>query len=353
MQIVNVDLGGDSLNNVVVSWAGGAFIGPTNYGSVGDRVVRTYRVGAAQNDVTNTRIGQSVITDDRSGTNTWTDANAAGLYTSRYYDLSVFYGGGSYTNSELWGMYVQDRNPNEEFLICVPVEHYAASQRNLNSALGRQLARGLHADTSTNAADEIRYFDTNGVWYLYHLFSDSDLGYWSDDLGATTSDVPVFPGMAMWVKRRGGSVIRGNNVFGGRLFTDSTATNFFFGIGNDEFTMFGWPLPEPRRHIRNGTATATNQLGFAAHGSGGTANHFDPENRRGDRIWVWQNNEWFTFYELMDNVGADWDGKWWHRHNPGGPDYADFSLEPGRGYYYRHVTNIWGGVEFEWAPESP
>ena len=353
MEIVDVDVAGDASANVVVTWVGGAFNGPSTFSAAGDRVSRQYHINAASADVNNSKLAQAAVTAGLTGTNTWTDTNAANAYDSRYYDLSVFFAGSGYTNSEPWGMYVQDREPNAQFLICVPVEHYAASQRNLNSTLGRQLARGLHAAANTNAADEIRFFDSNGVWYLYHLITDNNGGYWSDDFGATTADVPISAGMAMWVERRAGAVTRNNSVLGGRLFTQSTITNFTFGVGDDEFTMFGWALPEPRAHVRNGTATATNQLGFAALGSGGTANLLDPESKRGDRIWVWADNEWQTFYELMDNVGPDWDGRWWHRANPGGPDYADFQLEPGRGYYYRHVTNEWGGVPFDWTPEEP
>ena len=88
---------------------------------------------------------------------------------------------------------------------------------------------------------------------------------------------------------------------------------------------------------------------------GRSTSRTSPESRRGDRIWVWDQNgnEWLTFYELLGNVGANWDGRWWHRAAPGGPDYADFSLETGKGYFYRHVVNQWGGTNFVWKPVSP
>ena len=123
---------------------------------------------------------------------------------------------------------------------------------------------------------------------------------------------------------------------------------------NGGWNVIGPPSHRAVRH-RNTEAqaqysTPSNQLGFASGGSGGTTRGIRRPQDCGDQIWVWENNEWQTYYWLMGHLGPQWDGKWWDiRKN----DFANFELVPGRAYYYRHRTNRWGGAGFYWQPPTP
>jgi len=95
--------------------------------------------------------------------------------------------------------------------------------------------------------------------------------------------------------------------------------------------------------------TPTNQLGFELVGSSGsTADPAFPE-RNGDQIWEWKNNTWKTYYWLIGHLGTNWDGRWWDEN---ASTFANFQLEAGRGYYYYHPTNQWGGTNFVWTPQA-
>jgi len=360
MRIVSVDLKTETGNHIDVTLAGGNWNGPTTYAEAGDRIVRTYSLYAAGHDSDNPKTYAGSVTDTLSGSNKWTDANAANLYNRRYYDFGMTFAGQTVRNTEEWAAYVQDRPADQRFLMCVPVDYGSAAGNNLNSTLGRHLMRGLSAGGETNTADRIEFFTESGDWYekgswqKYYLFTnDSGQAFWSDG-GPSEADATIKAGQAIWVIRGAGPSARGNSVFGGRSFTEHSVEDLTFGVGNDEWTMFGWPLPRSRGHSRTaaggGQPPPANQLGFAASGTGGTTTDPGVKDEWGDRIWVWENNEWSRFYWLMDHVGADWDGRWWDNRTR---DFADFSLEPGVGYYYRHVTNKWGGSEFQWTPETP
>ncbi len=92
------------------------------------------------------------------------------------------------------------------------------------------------------------------------------------------------------------------------------------------------------------------QLGFAEYGSGGTTKTWSEPENNGDKIWIWEDDEWKGYYWLMDHVGDKWDGRWWDSSKN---DFADFALEPGRAYYYFHKVNQWGGTNFNWRPPTP
>ena len=55
----------------------------------------------------------------------------------------------------------------------------------------------------------------------------------------------------------------------------------------------------------------------------------------------------------MDNIDADHNGRW-AKYNFG-RQLADFKLEPGKAYFYRHHVATNGaatGVNFNWKPEE-
>jgi len=112
------------------------------------------------------------------------------------------------------------------------------------------------------------------------------------------------------------------------------------------WTMFGWPLPITRRHI--GSSTATNQLGFAALGTGGSTGIRNTKS--GDEIWVWDGAHWNWFWLVDLHNGANAaNGRWWRGD---GNDFGDITFEVGKGYYYLHTDN-WSSSDFEWTPEVP
>ena len=110
-----------------------------------------------------------------------------------------------------------------------------------------------------------------------------------------------------------------------------------------QLDMYSWLL-------NNGPATAQGQLGFVAAGAtGGKTDDVNRPDERGDHIWVWKNNTWYQDCWLVGQLGASWDDRWW---DTGTRDFADFDLEIGQGYYYRHPTN-YGAANFNWTPSLP
>jgi len=292
------------------------------------------------------------------GAYTWTDTNAVAETDHRFYAITATQDGLSCTNTQEWAMHVQDRPAGERFLISVPVDYGSPELNNLNSALGVQLARGLHAGAGADG-DAIRYLSPSNTWEEYYLVTNALGGrYWWDAGTATTADVPFTAGMAVWVVKGTNSTTYANTVFGGLSWTEQSVTSFTFEAaaaytGCTAWTAFGWPLPAPRyHHNTEGTgkySTPTNQLGFAAVGTGGTTADPGRESVWGDQLWVWRENTWRAFYWLVGNVGTNWNDRWWDNHTR---DFADFSLQIGEAYYYRHSTN-WGGSTFIWTPEVP
>ena len=179
------------------------------------------------------------------------------------------------------------------------------------------------------------YVITNGSGQIF---------WWSN----AVADVQITPGQVLWVDKGVTAAKRDTAVFCGRSFTTNDVATFNFKT--NRYNLFGWVLPEPREHVNNGPATATDQLGFVS--AGATGGKTDDPNRpgeRGDHIYVWKNNTWLKDYWLIGQLGASSDDRWW---DSGTRDFADFDLEIGQGYYYRHPTN-YGAANFSWKPTLP
>jgi hypothetical protein len=350
LRIAGMELASAGSSNLVVSIRGGGFDGGSPYTNTGDRIQRAFVVQRAVNDVTLPKTIVANVTDSATGTNSWTDMGAVAAEGSRYYRVAVSYAGSGYTNTDEWAAHAQTRRAGEMYLVCVPVDYGGAAANNLNSTLGRQLAIGLHADTTWDQADRLRRWDSSGNWDEYYLFTHgSGDAYWSDDLGgATTADVAVAAGAAFWVVRGSGSVSRGNTVFSGRSFAPAGAVDTTFKTNNGGWTMFGWPLAQPGRHQNLGASTPANQLGFSSVGHGGKEPQTYP-GQEGDQIWVWENNTWRRWYWLVGGMGAAYDGRWWDNSTG---KFADFSLEIGKAYYYWHPATG-GATNFVWRPTPP
>ncbi len=342
LHILTMDLPAVDSSNIRIQWRGGGSSGPTNFAPVGDSIQRKFRIYATDDPSVGKTLVAS-ISDGLSGTNSWVDTNAVSATSHRYYELAVATGDGSYTNVEEWAMHVQPRVSGKSYIICVPVD-YGSASNNLNSTLGTQLARGLYASDTEAQADKIRWIDSSANWVQYFL--SATYGWTADGTGA--ADVSMTPGQALWVVRGSGSANRPNAVFTGKSFTSSTVTNFTFSKTDaGGWTMFGWPLPKPRRHL--GSSTATNQLGFAAVGTGGKVG-IPSDSRSGDELWVWDGSHWDWFWLVDLHNGANTaNGRWWKGD---GNDFGDIDLEVGKGYYYLHTTN-WSSSDFEWTPKEP
>ena len=356
MRLVSVDLTGPASDNLTIQFLGGGFRGTTPFSEVGDKNERLFTVRTSDNAAA-TKTTAALVLDIDSGTNVWVDTNMVTETERRYYDVSVSYAGQSYSNPEEWAAYVQDRPAGQRFLICAPVNMPGGTnENNLNSRLGQQLARGLHADTTTANADKMRYMDNDGNWQEYFLMTNAGGGsvYWYDEGLGETANVPVSVGMPLWIVRGSGSAPRANTVFAGKSFLESEALNFNFVTNRGGWVAFGWPLA--RERSASSTNTSQNQLGFYDRGVGGTSSDQGDEDEYGDQIWVWDYASgsgiytWKEKYWLVDGFGAPWDGRWWDSWHAGG--FADITFEPGMAYYYRHSTNS-GGTNFVWKPEIP
>ncbi len=356
LRLVSLDLATETGSGVTLTWMGGDRVGPTNYRTVGDAIVRTYGLRAANEAPTNTMAQRATVVDTLTGTNAWVDANAVNLYRARYYHLAVSLGRDSYTNTEEWAMYVQPRAITNSYLVSVPVDVSSNAANNLNDRLGRQLMRGLRAgpaDPLYRQGDRLVFLTGAKALKPYYLVTnDSGAAWWYDDSVNAPADVQVTPGMGFWVVRGAQPAARGNMIFGGRSYLDGTVVAQSVTLNAGGWNILGWPLATPRRQVNAGAATPPFALGFEADASGGTGyGQSTPVMQRGDVLFVWENNEWSRhIYWLMKNVGTAWNNKWWDKFEN---DYADIVLEPGRAYYLRHVTNQWGGANFTWTPETP
>lgn len=346
MRLLAVDLSSPTSSDIDVTWKAGAHITTSSYATTGDEGRRRYRLLAANNDGAQAKSFAAAVDNDGTDTHTWTDTNMVSLYTSRFYNLGVTYGNGGYTNTEEWAAFVQARSPTNRYLVCVPVNYANASSNNFNSQLGEQLARGLYA--GFNTGDVVRFWSDQKTW-VNALLTTNALGEIQWTTNGVQVDLEVPPGMAMWVERSSTAAPRLNTVFAGRTFTDQTIASQSLTTDGSSWNLFGWPLPIARTHDSGG---ADDQLGFAGIGTGGIP--YDPDSaKHGDEIWA-QHGDGFRFYQLLDNHaagGESYDGRWWG-NGTGGGGLADFSLEPGKAYYYYHTTN-WSGTNFIWTPSVP
>lgn len=344
---VSCDLQSEESDNVVFTWVGGGHNGGSDYHQAADRVRRSFRIYGASNVNGSNRTQLAEVSGSGSGTNSWTDVNAAAVHTRRYYDLAVSLGGESYTNAETWAMYVERRAAGKRYLICPPVDSSGDGSNNLNSAAGRQLARGLYAAPAEQwqQGDVLQREKEDGSWRKYYLYTNSEGQiFWWDEAEAENADTEVHPGMAFWILRGTNAAIRDNAVYAGKTYTEDTVTNFVFSTNYGGWAMFGWPLPKERTH--SSSDPQSNQLGFYSVGTGGKTSNPLRDDETGDQIWVWESDSWRRYW-LVDNVGPQWDGRWWDDRSG---DFADFSLQPGQAYYYRNSTN-YGGTNFSWRPE--
>lgn len=356
LRLVSLDLASETGSGVKLTWMGGERVGPTNYRTAGDAIVRTYGMRAADEAPTNTMAQRATVVDTLTGTNAWVDANAVNLYRARYYHLAVSLGRDSYTNTEEWAMYMQPRAITNSYLVSVPVDVSSNAANNLNDRLGRQLMRGLRAGPAGGPyaqGDRLVFLTAAKALKPYYLVTnDSGAAWWYDDFANAPADVQVTPGMGFWVMRGAQPAARSNMIFGGRSYLDGTVVAQSVTLNAGGWNILGWPLSTPRRQVNAGAATLPFALGFEADASGGTGyGQSTPVLQRGDVLFVWENNEWSRhIHWLMKNVGAAWNNKWWDKS---ANDYSDIVLEPGRAYYLRHVSNQWGGEDFTWTPETP
>jgi len=356
-RIAGVDIASSNSPDISVTWLGGTDTVTTVYS--GDQIGRRFLFTAANNNWTNQKVTAASLPDAMIVTNTWTDVNAASIYTSRYYYLSVSMGGSGYTNTTFdWAMYSQARPASKKFMISVPIDYGNTNDNNFGGLLGQQIARGLFANNNTNLCDRISYLTLSNTYKELFLATNLDASvYWWDPDSTTTANIPVTPGMAFWVYRGASNAVRTNTVFAGRSFASTSAVPLT--IGTNRWTMFGWPLPRPRLHVNTEASgefsTPTNQFGFEASANGGQTadlgtNDADTVSLRGDQIWVWKDNTWKSFYWLIGHFDdTNWDGRWWDENKS---DFANFQLEPGQGYYYWHPTNMWGGTNFIFTPAN-
>lgn len=355
MRISTLDLSSPTSSNIDISFYGGSYSATGTYAA--DVITRSFVLTVANNDASNSK----VLAGGRAGTftddvNTWTDTNAAALYTNRFYYLSASMGGvGGYTNLEEWAMFRQNRTAGQRYLICVPVDFTNTTLANLNSSLGQQLARGLYGASIATNSDRISfltgpYTHTNIYWMTNALGQ----GFWSANGGSTTADVPFTPGMAVWVYRTTNWGVRTNAVFTGKTFTEYTITNLSFRTNYGGWNMFGWALSTNRWHRNSGVGnTASNQLGIEMLGTGGTTTDPNQTNQLGDQLWVWKDNTWKKWFWLMDNhtnntASTNFSHRWYDANLN---QFMNYPLEPGVGYYYWHTTN-WAATNFYWTPDN-
>lgn len=278
----------------------------------------------------------------------WTDPEKVSAPGIRYYSVGVKTGGGTWVHDREWAVVVQERKAGRRYLVSVPVD--LGDQNTLHGELGRQLGRGLRAGTMAGeGADHIEILDADGTWKHYHWIEGPDYKAWWDLESTTLAKAVIEPGAAFWIECDEGEGRKGHGVFYGRTLSGDLPVRF--KANETEGTPFGITVSRPLYHRNTETSrkysTLPNQLGFAVLGSGGKTSDHRKKDESGDQIWVWRNNEWQGYYWLMDHVGPAWNGRWWDNRTR---DFADFALEPGMGYYYRHRVNRWGGEDFVWQP---
>ena len=353
MRILNVDIADASSSNIVVQFIGGYHTGPTQYVAVGDSIQRTFRV-LGTDDASQTKDYAGGLSGIMAGTNAWTDTNMVIESSQRYYGIGVTYAGSSYSNSEEWAVYVQPRTSetNYKYLVSVPVD--LGPSNNLNSTLGQQLARGLHAGSGAGDSDQVWHRNATNGWDLFYLKNVSGNKVWTD-MANSPADFTVTTGMGLWVVRNAATnPPRNTCVFAGKSFTDAPAIAFSTNNPAKDgwhWNVFGWPFATPKHHVNSGVSTPTNQLGFSAVGYGGKTIDYDrPHEDKGDQIWIYENNSYRDGFWLMNGINADHNGRWWSDRTQ---SFADFQLEAGKAYFYRHHEATNGtttGVDFDWTP---
>jgi len=159
LRLVSVDLKTEAGNDLNISFEGGGFIEPGGYAGVDVSQTRSFKIRSSD-----TYGGAKSLDGYRNGTlaatNVYTDTNAVIETATRFYEISVTYGGKSYTNTREWVMHVQPRAPGRRYLVTVPVD-YLDGGNTLDSTLGVQISRGLTPGDMHNdpGADQIQFDD--------------------------------------------------------------------------------------------------------------------------------------------------------------------------------------------------
>ena len=347
-----MDLQTETSSDIAVNVAGGDFRGSTQFGSVGDKNLRKFTIYSSDSPG-NSKTAIATVADTGTGTNIWIDTNMVNETSARYYNVAVSYAGSSYTNSVAWAAYVQKRveQTDYKYLISVPVDLGASN--NLNSTLGQQLARGLYAGTDDTDSDLLYYRQADNTWKQFYLKNVSGKPVWTEVGGSTPADFTVTAGMGFWVVRQGsGARTRTNCVFVGKSFTNAPAQTVYVNNAVDgwRWNVIGWPYATPKHHSATGGA---DQLGFVSAGGYGGAkgNSNASHDDQGDQIWQYENNTFLRGKWLMDNIDAAHNGRW--ALYDSNREIADFELEPGKAYFYRHHVATNGtttGIQFNWTP---
>ncbi len=358
MRLVSVDLSTPASADISIDVSAGDYRGTTQFGSVGDNNLRKFTVRASDSPGSG-KSSVAVVADSGTGTNVWVDTNMVNEASARYYDVTVSYAGSGYTNREEWAAYVQPRTAQTDYkyLVSVPVDLGASN--NLNSTLGQQLARGLYAGTDDTDSDLLYYRQADSTWKEFYLKDVAGTPVWTEVGGGAVADFTVTTGMGFWVVRQGsGARARTNCVFVGKSFTNAPTQAILAdnSTAGWHWNVIGWPYATSKHNQDLGVgATPADQLGFVSDGGyGGTVGDYSATHeQQGDQIWVFEDNSFGRGYWLMDNIDADHNGRW-AKYNFG-RQLADFKLEPGKAYFYRHHVATNGaatGVNFNWKPEE-
>jgi hypothetical protein len=276
------------------------------------------------------------------------DSNAVTQTEQRFYAIRVN-ASPSWTNTTEWAMYRQERTAGERYLVSAPVKYGSTNENNLNSRLGQQLARGLYATGDTNQSDIIRIL--NGTYSTFYLATNTDTSvYWWDPNTLTTADLQIADGTGLWVEKNANAASLTNTVFVGKTRSEAEVNDVT--LTADAWRIFSWALPIPKGQVYSSGTPTSNQLGLAGIGSGGLTSDENQPLNLGDQIWVWEDNTWKEKYWLVNNYdvsGDAWNNRWWDTKRGA---FANFELEAGKAYYYRHVTNQYGGTNFTWTPQD-
>ena len=304
---------------------------------------RTYRILGAEASAA-VRTTLATFTNNESGVQVWTDLRVVATATQRFYRITASYGTNSYTNTVNpdFAMIV----PNTLLactwsLLGVPVD-LVPPENNLNGELGRQLAVGLDAALDfSDCSDRVYIPNLDGTWKecLLVILPDGSTNWW--DVGAdTNANVIINPAESFWIKRCSPTATSVMTVWIGRSYTN--APPIFLTNG---WTLFSWPLGSPGYHHNLGAATPPDQLGFLAAGAkGGKSGAYGMAD--GDELWAWSGTRWNQYW-LISIGDTNYDGRWWDSAQN---QFAEFSLETGKGYFYRHR----GTNGFFWTPlEAP
>ena len=307
----------------------------------------------AQDDQETSKFILAVIATHKPGIYQWKDVEAATKPRLRVYSLCARHRGNSYTNDSSWAMLAERREANTKHLCSNPFDY--GSENTLDSTLGGHLAWGMYAGSGIDDSDKLHILTPEATWKELYLMATSsgDSVWWDFDTGAQ-SNYEIQPGTGFWVTRQAETNTKGNfSILANSCYASPGTVSI--KTDNGGWQAIGVPSHTALR-VRNTEAsgqysTPANQLGiFGSGGTGGPSLRSRDPQLQGDKIWIWENNEWQGYYMLMDELGDKWDGRWWDGVKN---DFADFTMSPGKAYYYRHRPANLGGSNFVWQVPSP